>query len=197
MAKQGFKVMDSDMHVIEPPDLWQRYLEPAYRDRAPMGSNEGIRNIAIQFADGMSGAVRDMRFDIWVKGLAAHMGPLDHHFKFAEDRGWDGASQLEAMDLEGIDVAVLFPSRGLFVMGLDSSESVDGPSLDPDFAAAIARAYNNWLNDLCAADRTRMYGAAMVAPHDVPAAVKETRRCVEELGFRSIFLLPGMVNRKP
>ena len=26
MAKAGFKVFDSDMHVMEPADLWQRYL---------------------------------------------------------------------------------------------------------------------------------------------------------------------------
>ena len=28
--KNGFKVMDSDMHIIEPPDLWQRYIDPAF-----------------------------------------------------------------------------------------------------------------------------------------------------------------------
>src|SRR5207302_1110813 len=35
MAKGGFKVMDSDIHVDEPHDLWDRYLEPRFRDRAP------------------------------------------------------------------------------------------------------------------------------------------------------------------
>ena len=35
MAKNGFKVLDSDMHVIEPKDLWQRYIDPAFKDRAP------------------------------------------------------------------------------------------------------------------------------------------------------------------
>ena len=35
MAKAGFKVMDSDIHVLEPHDLWVRYMEPAFRDRAP------------------------------------------------------------------------------------------------------------------------------------------------------------------
>lgn len=25
MAKQGFRVMDSDLHVIEPRDLWEDY----------------------------------------------------------------------------------------------------------------------------------------------------------------------------
>ena len=35
MAKQGFRIMDSDMHVIEPHDLRLEYLEPPYRERAP------------------------------------------------------------------------------------------------------------------------------------------------------------------
>ena len=35
MAKGGFKVMDSDIHVDEPHDLWDRYLEPRFKDRAP------------------------------------------------------------------------------------------------------------------------------------------------------------------
>ena len=35
MAKRGFKVMDSDIHVSEPPDLWERYLESEFKDRGP------------------------------------------------------------------------------------------------------------------------------------------------------------------
>jgi len=27
--------VDGDGHVLEPPDLWQRYLEPKFRSRAP------------------------------------------------------------------------------------------------------------------------------------------------------------------
>ena len=26
--------IDADGHVLEPPDLWERYLEPRYRERA-------------------------------------------------------------------------------------------------------------------------------------------------------------------
>ena len=33
MAKQGFRVMDSDLHVIEPQDLWTNYLDPKFRGR--------------------------------------------------------------------------------------------------------------------------------------------------------------------
>jgi len=27
MAKDGFKILDRDMHIMEPPDLWERYIE--------------------------------------------------------------------------------------------------------------------------------------------------------------------------
>jgi hypothetical protein len=29
MAYNGFKVVDSDMHIMEPVDLWQQYIDPA------------------------------------------------------------------------------------------------------------------------------------------------------------------------
>ena len=36
--KNGFRVMDSDMHVIEPSDLWDRYIDAAFHDRRPRGA---------------------------------------------------------------------------------------------------------------------------------------------------------------
>ena len=75
------------------------------------------------------------------------------------------------MDAEGLDLAVLFPSRGLFVLGLDSSEQIGADGLEPEFATAIARAYNDWLKDFCDHAPDRMFGAGMVAAHDVAGAV--------------------------
>src|SRR5258706_13722765 len=40
MANQRFKILDSDIHIIEPVDLWPRYIDPAFRDRAPIGLSE-------------------------------------------------------------------------------------------------------------------------------------------------------------
>ena len=45
MAKNGFRVMDSDMHIVEPADLWERYIDPAFRDRAPQGTNRHPRDL--------------------------------------------------------------------------------------------------------------------------------------------------------
>jgi predicted TIM-barrel fold metal-dependent hydrolase len=68
------------------------------------------------------------------------------------------------------------------------------PNLAPDFAAALARAYNDWLYEFCNADRTKMIGAGMISPFDVDAAIAEAERCVKELGFRAIFLRANIVN---
>ena len=49
--KNGFRVMDSDMHIIEPADLWLRYIDPAFKDRAPRGLTDTV-------ADGHGGSGR-------------------------------------------------------------------------------------------------------------------------------------------
>jgi hypothetical protein len=53
MAKAGFKVFDSDMHVMEPPDLWQRYIEPEFKEFAPIGlTSDNLRELRMVHPDG-------------------------------------------------------------------------------------------------------------------------------------------------
>jgi hypothetical protein len=33
--KNGFKVIDSDMHIMEPLDLWDKYMDARFKDRGP------------------------------------------------------------------------------------------------------------------------------------------------------------------
>ena len=35
MSLRDHVICDSDLHVMEPPDLWERYIEPAYAHAAP------------------------------------------------------------------------------------------------------------------------------------------------------------------
>jgi predicted TIM-barrel fold metal-dependent hydrolase len=194
VAKSGFKVLDSDMHVMEPPDLWPRYIEPAWRHAAPVGLTELPRDMRVKVKSHV--LLRLGR----VRPRTGEGGPWsteqERVYAHAEERGWDARSQVDAMDAEGLDQAVLFPSRGLFVLGLDSLQVMGIDGLESELAAAIARAYNDWLHDFCRERPERMFGAGMVAPHDVESAVTETRRCVERLGFKAIFLAPGCVNRR-
>ena len=186
MAHNGFKVFDSDMHVQEPPDLWTRYIDPKFKDQAPLGTTNYL---------GDQDLIHEGKIISRFKVQAPHQGELTEWFtdhyerrKIYEDfdrRNWVAETQIEAMDAEGIDVAVLFPTRGLFAHAKEYD--------DDELAAAVSRAYNDWLADFCAHDPERMYGAGMVPAQSVPAAVAEARRVKQELGFKSIFLRPNPV----
>ncbi len=57
--------------------------------------------------------------------------------------GFDPYARLKDMDVEEIDVAVLYPTIYLWMELLTE---------DAQFNAALCRAYNNWLVDYCKAD---------------------------------------------
>jgi predicted TIM-barrel fold metal-dependent hydrolase len=191
-------IADSDMHVLEPPDLWQRYIAPEFRHAAPVGMTELRRDLRVKVKSHVMLRLGPVRAVREAKGAGIGWRPdQEEAYASAEARGWDAQSQLDAMDRESVDLAVLFPSRGLFVLGLDSVDQMGPDGLEPEFAAAIARAYNDWLHDFVSAAPDRLYGCAMVAPHDVASAVDETRRTVTQYGFRGIYLPPGIVGRKP
>jgi predicted TIM-barrel fold metal-dependent hydrolase len=92
-------------------------------------------------------------------------------------RNEDPKIQLADMDLDGIDVQVIYPSH----LSLNAEK-------EADLAIDIARAYNDWLAEFCATNRRRLKGVAMVALHDIDVAIKEARRAVEELGFVGIMM---------
>ncbi|MEE9248408.1 MAG: amidohydrolase family protein [Dehalococcoidia bacterium] len=179
MVKNGFRVMDSDMHVIEPPDLWQRYIDADFLQRAPKGISRWPGDMQIDLEGHLMPSVPGE----WGKARAQAQAEA---YQDGYEHGFDAGSQVRALDEEGIDIAVLYPSRGLFTLALNT--------MDPGLGSAIARAYNHWLYDFCNTAPDRLYGAAMVSPFDVQSASGEARRAVGELGFKGIFLRPNIVN---
>lgn len=201
MAREGYLILDSDLHMMEPDDLWVRYLDEPHRanpprffgaqqqrlaensvDKSNADTIEGmeVQGLAIP-AHGKSPAAAASRRELQRRSRAGHP-----HFAVARARGFDPASTLTAMDIEGIDVAVMYGTRGRQILCHDD--------LPPDYAAALARAYNNWAADYCKADPRRLKFAAQVAMHDVNAAVQEARRCVQELGAIAVIGTPNPVN---
>ena len=139
MNANGWRMADSDMHIMEPPDLWQRYIDPAWLSEAPIGLSEVRRDMRVQVKDTVLSISSRQRVPRGWTGGVGWRPTQDTSYAHAEDRGWDATSQLEAMDAEGLDAAVLFPSRGLFVLGLDTVEQAgDAPGYEPGLAAAVA-----------------------------------------------------------
>ena len=170
--RNGYKAMDSDMHVMEPCDLWQKYIDKKFLDRAPVGLNRHKRDLGVQ-VEGKIMPRPTPKPNPELKPIRERI--LSEKYADEEARDFDNVAQIRAMDKEGLDVAILYPSRGLFVLAVDG--------LDPDLAAAIARAYNDWMHDFCKIAPDRMFGAAIVAPHDVSSAVEETRRTCDREQF--------------
>src|SRR3989475_3951801 len=107
------------------------------------------------------------------------------HYEIAHARGYDPESHVAAMEIEGIDVAIIYGTRGRQVLMHDD--------LEPEVAAALARAHNNWTRDFCAWNPDRLKFAAQVAFHDVPLAVTEATRAVRELGAVAVIGNPNPV----
>ena len=161
----GFAVIDADRHVMEPSDLWDRYLEPEFKGRVritgPFQSRRYIDGRSVSDSDRLP---RDRTYDDEAMSAALFTEDPLYRSVFSDGvaHGFDPASNLRDMDREGVDVAVLFPTLGLYIIWDDE--------IEPGISAAICRAYNNWLAEYCSHNRARLKGVATY-----PAARHATR----------------------
>jgi predicted TIM-barrel fold metal-dependent hydrolase len=88
------------------------------------------------------------------------------------------ATYLEDMDAERIATQVLYPSNALTI----------GLIREPDWAAALATAYNRWLHAFCQHSPGRLKGVAVIAPQDPQRAVAEMEETVTRLGMVAVMM---------
>jgi predicted TIM-barrel fold metal-dependent hydrolase len=114
--------------------------------------------------------------DAWDRDLRGKLG----------QRPQSPQEQIAAMDADGIDVMVLYPTAALSI----------GRIHEEEYTTALARAYNDWLYEFCQTDPARLKGVAILAPRDPQAAADELHRAVTELGFIGA-MLPTHVPQSP
>ena len=196
MAKAGFRIMDSDIHVLEPHDLWVRYMEPGFREQAPrFAPIEGSAYEGWQFDGKVFPAFVDrpdrrrlarVRKD---KARVRHLATGRYRDPAEDLPGGDPQAMLQAMDREGIDVSIVFRTMASHLIAVDG--------LDPKLSAAVCRGFNNWLGDFCDKDRTRLKPAALIPLQDTTLAVEEARRAVRDLGAVALILSNHPVEGRP
>jgi len=101
--------------------------------------------------------------------------------------GHDPDARIEALDADGIDAAVIYPSQAMFFGPCDPIPALH----DIDFVTDCQRAYNDWIADFCAAHPTRLFGVAGVPLQDVDRAIAEAQRACGDRGLVAIFLRPS------
>lgn len=183
--KNGFRIIDSDLHVIETRDVYERFLDERYRDRAPHYMGLAATNFPWWRVGGRP-------IPPWATAEEV-VGPqhyldasTENLYGALRQKGYDAGSALQAMDREGIDLAVMYRTFAHMVVSIDE--------LEPDYAIALCRAFNDWLADYCGADRARLRPAAIVTLHDPELAAAEAERAVREQGHVAVVLLPMPVN---
>ena len=181
-----YNVIDSDGHILEPLTLWNDYLDPAFRDRAPklVKDKDGKERLLVE--EQILGSQQGMG---GIGGVGARQGVVSAEtMSYEEGRpgGFDPHKRIPDMDLDGIDAAFLYPSMGLFA----------GAVHDPALAGALCRAYNRWLADYCKPYPDRLFGIAMLPLQSVDHAIEEMRFARKELGFRGGFIRPNPYNNR-
>ena len=198
--KDDLRFVDCDMHVMEPADLFQRYLDPKFQDRVTFQVGADGRptrgTIVIDGQTNLSDLTLEQhrkRFREVKATEIGNTGPLSGsriaaggHLDFAIERHYDAEAQVMGMELEGIDIAVLFPTNGLYYIARDN--------MDPRLSLAICQAYNNWIHEFCQYSPDQLKFAAMLPLHDVNLACAELVRCVNELGAVGSFVRANMIN---
>lgn len=149
--RAGLPILDADGHVVEPAHVFADVIPPGVE----------VFDLPATTPYEMCGDLELLR------------DQLDH--------GFDAPSYLRAMDAQGIDGAVLYPSMGLFVPFL--------PELDADGSLAACRAYNDWIAGYCATDPTRLAAVAVV-PREPERAAEEARR-IAALRLVGVLLRPN------
>jgi predicted TIM-barrel fold metal-dependent hydrolase len=169
------RVIDGDGHVLEPHAAWAGLVAGVrpeiFTDR------RGLDHVVIAGTTVFVAKLGQMGQPGTDVGEGAGPVPLEA----ARAGAFEPRARLADMDAEGIDEVVLYPTIGLGFWGIPEARA----------AAAVCRAYNDWLADFCAVAPDRLHGAALIPFQDVNAATAELRRCRDDFGFVAAMIRPN------
>jgi predicted TIM-barrel fold metal-dependent hydrolase len=167
------RVIDSDSHLTEPPDLWTKRLPSKWADDAPRvewssAKGEDYWRIGKQWCAPVGG-----------NSLAGWPEPTPSHpptFDKINPECYDAQARASWMDRYGIERQVLYPNlvafEGQALMSLN----------DPTLAIACVRAYNDYLAEFSGSAPGRFIPIAAMPFWDENESIKEMQRC-RDLGF--------------
>ncbi|MEI8358842.1 MAG: amidohydrolase family protein [Deltaproteobacteria bacterium] len=174
-----YSLISADSHVVESPDLWKKWLQPEFLDRAPKLVKDSAGGDAWQYRPGTPPVPLGL--------VTTYPGRTYEAFKWEGARydtvnagAWHGETRLKEQVVDGVDAEVLYPSqRTMRHYMLDD---------DNDFHKAGIQAYNNWMaKEFMAADPKRLIGLAQIPNLGVEEAIAEMRRA-KQMGMRGVIL---------
>ena len=180
-------VISSDDHVIEPPDLWERWLPSRFRERGPRVEptpTEAVTKAggAVSYRRGSEGPIADWWvFEDLVTPIplvTACVGyPVEEYsmrpIRFDEMRKgcYDPHARLADMDVARVERSLCFPNYPRFAGQMFSEAQ------DKELGLACAQAYNDWMiEEWCGDSGGRLIPLTLVPLWDPHLAAAEVRR---------------------
>ena len=181
--RNGFRVLDTDAHQMEPPTIWSDYIDSNFADRAPRIGDMGNGRPGMM-VEGEPITKQDGSYPMHSKEFqeAAARGMEKHEQSRAE--GFRPEARVRDMESQGVDAQVIYPTVGGQILGKEFT--------DPELLAAVCRAYNDWSLEYCnhAPERLRM--AAMLPMQAPDLAIEEARR-TSAAGAACFYVRPNPV----
>jgi len=174
--------VDADGHVLEPPDLWEEYLEARFKPRALRIKTDdaGLEYLEI---DGKP-STRTRGGSL---GLLGAMGEEDRRpspdRRYADHMPFgacDPQQRVALLEQENLEKALLYPTLGLLW---------EWELTDPALSLAYCRAYNRWIADFCRDTGGRLVPIAQLTLLDVAGSVAELVRAVKD-GCKGAWINP-------
>ncbi|MEM9565613.1 MAG: amidohydrolase family protein [Actinomycetota bacterium] len=183
--------VDADGHILEPPTLWEEYIDPGFRDRALRIriDENGLEELEI---DGRRSTMSRRGFPSTLGAMgypdlaALQRDPERTYLREAPYGTMDPDERLVLLDAENIDVAILYTTVGLLW---------EAEVTDPALAQAYTTAYNRWITEFCA-DSPRLVPTAHLSLSDPVAAAAEAERAVGD-GAKGVYVCPFTHDAKP
>lgn len=185
-------IISVDDHVVEPPDLWKRWLPARYRDRSPRVERRGVRKIQWTGAAVYKEEFDDSsphKADTWVyedlvythKRMVAAVGYSREEMTMTpityDDMRpgcYDPRARLEDMDLNHVEASACYPTFPRFC-GQTFSEGKD-----KELGFACVEAYNDWtVEEWCGGSGGRLIPICLVPLWDADLAAAEVHRNAE------------------
>jgi len=176
---RSYDLISADSHVVEPPDIWERFLAEKYRDRAPK---------LVKDAEGGDAWAYDPGAPPAPLGLVSCVGiPRDQikwmGYRYGDNihpSVHDGKERLEVLDYDGVDAEFLYPMQ----RAVNSFARYD----DPELQVAGIDAYNRWMvEDFSAADPQRLFPVIQMPSVGIDTAVAKLREASQS-GARAVVI---------
>lgn len=183
--------VDADGHILEPPDLWETYIDPRHRDRALRITvdENGLEELEI---DGRRSQMSRRGFPATLGAMGApdladmQKNPARTYLSESPFGAMHPTERLTLLDAEGLDAVILYTTVGLLW---------EAELEDPELSQAYTRAYNRWIVEFCA-DSDRLVPTAHLSLSDPVAAAAELERAVAA-GAKGVYVCPFTHDGRP